>query len=230
MRRKADPRSWRPSQRAAVAVPATVRVIVIERDRLSRIGLQRLLDGTERVAVIGAVGSVDEAESLPATIIPQVALIATSHDRDSVEDIGRLLSRFPNAKIVVLGDEEDAAVVTSAIRAGADGYLPRTISGDGLVRALVAINEGEVALPRGLLRHVVDAFRMSPPSLAAEGVIDHLSPREREVLMDVALGRTNGEIAARLGVKESTVKTHVSNILRKTGARSRFVLHASSVG
>lgn len=84
-----------------------------------------------------------------------------------------------------------------------------------------------MALPRGLTRLLAEAIRISATLLLDKGGIGRLSQRERDVLVELSYGRTNAEIARRLGMSESTVKTHVSSILRKTGSRSRFSLQAA---
>jgi DNA-binding NarL/FixJ family response regulator len=150
-------------------------------------------------------------------------------DMDATAGIGRLLTRFPEAHVVMLGPENDPGLVVGAFRAGADGYLTRSIPVAGLVRAIRGLECGEVPLPRNLTYLLVEAVRFSAPvSTSSDGVFSRLSPREREVLTLISRGFSNLQIAARLHVSESTVKTHVSSILRKTGSRSRHLLQASS--
>jgi DNA-binding NarL/FixJ family response regulator len=199
--------------------------VIVERDRLARLGLQRVLSTSAALQVSGCVGTIREAQELPASTPVEVVLAgADVLDMDGVEGIDRLLTRFTRARVVLLGAAESSSVMTAALRRGADGYLPREISAAGLVRALQGVAHGEAAVPRALVQVVVNALRLGTATGAAEDLLLRLSPREQDVLTEMVRGRTNAEIAQRLGLKESTVKTHVSKILTKTGARSRFAL------
>ena len=204
-----------------------VHVLIVERDNFSRIGLDQILANARGIAVSAAIESVTEAEQVAASIPVDVVLLGSDVvDMDGLDGIRRLLVRFPRAHIIVLGSEDDPVAVTMTIRGGADGYLPRSTSRDGLVRSLQAAKRGEVAIPRSLMPHIVNALRTRSCSHSGDDVYERLSLREREVLNEMTRGRSNAEIAHRLNLKESTVKTHVSNILRKTGTRSRFELNA----
>jgi DNA-binding NarL/FixJ family response regulator len=221
----------RQGEEALVAVQSsgigTVHVLVIERDNFSRVGLEQILGNSLGVSVTAAVESVTGAEQVAASIPVDVVLLGSDVvDMDGLDGIRRLLARFPRAHIIVLGSEEDPVAVTMTIRGGADGYLPRSTSRDGLVRSLQAAKRGEVAIPRSLMPHIVNALRTRSCSHSGDDVYERLSQREREVLNEMTRGRSNAEIAQRLSLKESTVKTHVSSILRKTGSRSRFEFNA----
>lgn len=204
------------------------RIVLIERELLLRVGLERMLASTPGMQVTGAAGTIAEAEQLPASTQADVVLCGTDiTDLHGTQGVGRLLARFLSAQIVMLGPDTEPGLVIACFRAGADGYLTRNISPEGLVRALRGIEQYEVPLPRSLTYLLVEALRFTTPVPSMdEGALSRLSPREREVVLEISRGRSNAEIAQRLGVSESTVKTHVSNILRKTGSRSRFVLQA----
>lgn len=205
----------------------TLNLVVVERDRLARLALEQLLNATYPFRVVGTAGCVANAQALPAATAPAIVLAATDALEGEVSGgVGQLLTRFPTAKLVLLGADSDRDAVVTAFRAGASGFLTRNMTPDGLIRALQGIQRGEMSLPRGLTHLLVTAIRSRPVNSINEGSIDVLSPREREVLAEMSNGRSNAEIAARLHVGESTVKTHVSNILRKTGYRSRFALRA----
>jgi two-component system nitrate/nitrite response regulator NarL len=177
------------------------------------------------MTVSGCADSIAAAERLSALAQVDVVLAGSDlPDMDGTAGIRRLLTRFPTANVVILGPESDPGFVVGAFRAGADGYLTRSTPLAGLVRALRGLARGEVPLPRALTYILVEAIRFSVPVRSGDAGFHHLSRREREVLAEVARGRSNAEIAVRLGVSETTVKTHVSNILRKTGSRSRFLL------
>jgi DNA-binding NarL/FixJ family response regulator len=204
-----------------------LNVVIVERETLLRTGLERLLSTTPGMTVSGTADSVAAAERLPAALPADVVLAASSlPDMEGSAGVGRLLRRFAGAHIVMLGPDDDPGLVVGAFRAGADGYLTRSTPLEGLVRALRGLARGEVPLPRHLTYLLVEAVRFSAPLPAGDGAVNQLSPRERQVLTEIARGRSNAQIAARLGISETTVKTHVSNILRKTGSRSRILLQS----
>jgi len=212
---------------AETAGNATVHVLIVERDHFSRFGLKQILSVGYETVVSAVVGTVIEAEQIASRSPVDVVLVGSDViDMDGTEGIRRLLIRYPRAHVVVLGPEDDPAAVTTAIRGGADGYLPRSTPQAGLIRALHAVKRGEVAMPRSLMPLLFNALRVPARSHIPDEVYEHLSPREHEVFKELTRGRSNGEIAQRLNLKESTVKTHVSNILRKTGFRSRFAFHS----
>lgn len=201
--------------------------VIVEREPLLRTGLERMLNVEAGIEVTGCVATVTAAEQLPpATPADLVLAGADVVDMEVTVGIGRLLTRFPEAHVVMLGPENDPGLVVGAFRAGADGYLTRSIPVAGLVRAIRGLEHSEVPLPRNLTALLVEAVRYSAP-VSSDGVFSQLSPREREVLTLISRGCSNLQIAARLHLSESTVKTHVSSILRKTGSRSRHLLQAA---
>jgi len=206
----------------------SLRIIIVEHSRFLRRGLERLLSETQGIVVTGSAESIYEAECLPSRMVADVVLAgADVLDMHGTAGIPRLMARFPYAQVVLLGPGSDPGLVVGAVRAGADGYLTREITPDGLIRALQGIERGEAPLPRSLTYLLVEAIRYTTPHALDANVLGRLSPREREVLREIARGHSNTEIAQNLSVSESTVKTHVSNILRKTGSRSRFLLQAA---
>lgn len=203
-----------------------LHIAIVERELLVCTSLQRLLSATPGMKVTGTAGSVKAAEQLPATTPADIVLAgADLPDMDGTEGIRRLLTRFLSARVVMLAADAEPRFLIAALRAGADGCLLRDIMPEGLIRALCAVHQGEVAMPRNLVRLPVEALRCGTRLLLDKDGIERLSPREREVLTELSYGRSNAEIGLRLGMSENTVKTHVSNILRKTGSRSRFELH-----
>jgi DNA-binding NarL/FixJ family response regulator len=205
-------------------VPAHT-VLIVERDRLARLGLVQVLSEDPDLTVAGAVGRITDAEQLPASLhVDLIVVSAEVPDIDGVAGIPQLLTRFRRARVVLLCDEASPALVLDALRAGADGCLPRALSADALRRALHGVCQGEAALPRTWTAFLVAALRTSAATTSVTDWLTRLSAREQDVLTEIAYGRSNAEIAQQLGLKESTVKTHVSKILRKTGARSRFAL------
>ena len=219
----------------APGAAAALCIVLVERHAVLRAGLDWLLAATAGLTVSGIADSLAAAERLPAQTAADVVLVGTDlHDLAGTAGIARLRSRFARAHIVLIGPVSEAGWLVEAIRAGADGYVSRDTSPAGLVRALQGISQGEAALPRTAVAELIAAVRCSIPPTGAAHAGDSsgacLSRREREVLQAMAVGHSNAAIARRLGLRESTVKTHVSNVLRKTGARSRFVLQPASVG
>lgn len=217
------------SGRRSGEASSLLRLVLVERELLSRAGLERLIASAPDISVTAAVGSVADAVHLPADTAAEIILVgADVADLDNAEGIQTLVARFPSARVVMLGPEAESSAVIAAFRAGASGYLTRNITLDGLARALRGVESGEIPLPRTMVHLLVDALRFGSSGAMTEEMLQLLSPRERDVLAEIACGRSNAEIALRLNVSESTVKTHVSNILRKTGSRSRFALQSSS--
>jgi DNA-binding NarL/FixJ family response regulator len=163
---------------------------------------------------------------------PDVALIADALPPDGgVNTVERITAVAPDVRVVVWTDQATGANALAAVRAGARGVLARQIGRDALTRSIIRVAAGEVALPRGLERALVDQLQgleRHPPGL---NMLTRLSPRERQVLALVADGHGNHDIAATLGISHATVKRHVHNILRKLDAPSRAAaarLHGSA--
>lgn len=206
----------------------SVSLIVLECTPILHRALGPLLAEVPGIIVTAMVASVSAAERLPSSMDASVILAdVDSIDMNGTQGVGRLATRFPWAQIVMLGPDAEPGLIIALLRAGADGYVTRSTPPEALVRAIRAAGRGEAAVPRGLTHLLVEAIRFTGPMSDSPGLLGRLSPREREVFLEIAHGYSNMEIATRFGVSESTVKTHVSSILRKTGSRSRFVLQTA---
>src|SRR5262245_36082386 len=176
LRHATTPAAHRPAP--PPSPPPPIHVVLVERDRMARLGLQRVLSTSAVLQVSGGVGTIREAEELPASLPVEVVLAgADVPDMDGVKGIDRLLTRFRRARVVLLGTVESSKVILAALRHGADGYLPRDISAEALVRSLRAVTHGEVAVPRALVQVVVNALRLGTLASATEGLLERLSPR-----------------------------------------------------
>src|SRR5262249_60775113 len=148
-------------------------VLIVERDRLARLGLVQVLSADPHLAVVEAVGRIADAEQLPAALPVDLVLVSAAvPDIDGVAGIPRLLARVRQARVVLLCDDASPALLLDALRAGADGCLPRDITPDGLRRALRAVCRGEAALPRTWVSIVVLALRVG---VDATGMMDRLT-------------------------------------------------------
>jgi DNA-binding NarL/FixJ family response regulator len=197
-----------------------MRVLVADALTIFCSGVQTLLARESDFEVVKAA-DLDELLSHIAADCPDIALI----DLDlpplgGVEAVASLTERC-TCHTIVWSFHPDPETVLDAIRAGADGYLEKTISPAGLVRSLRGLQRGEAPLSRDLATAMIDALHRLEQRRRVHARAAVLSPREREVLSFVAEGARNKQIAEALFISEFTVKRHVQNILSKLGVQSR---------
>ncbi|KQZ02654.1 hypothetical protein ASD21_22110 [Caulobacter sp. Root1455] len=132
-----------------------------------------------------------------------------------------LVEAFPDARIVVISGSESRDDIVGCLAAGVDGYIPKSLSVVEIVAAIESILSGQMFVPRNILRR--GAVVVDPPSRARREIVgmEHLTPRQREVLGELLLAKTSKEIARALNVVEGTVKIHLAAIYRALGVRSR---------
>jgi DNA-binding NarL/FixJ family response regulator len=203
-----------------------VRVAVIDDHHLFRAGVRAELD--EHVDVVGEAGAVDEAVSLIRDANPDVVLLDVHMPAGGgVEVIRRAAAENLDARFLALSVSDAAEDVIAVIRAGARGYVTKTIAGPELADAVRRVNDGDAVFSPRLAGFVLDAFAGAPEPPAQAGAdaeLDQLTPREREVLQHLARGYMYKEIAQRLGISVKTVEAHVSAVLRKLQLSSRHEL------
>ncbi|MFI0982833.1 response regulator [Streptomyces sp. NPDC021093] len=182
--------------------------------------LMGLLPGIE---VVGSAGDGEEAVALVAAHAPDVVLMDLRMPRcDGVEATRRIRDRHPSTQVVVLTTYADDDWLFPALQAGARGYLTKDAGGEEIVRAVQDVMSGQAGLSPGVQRRLLD--RVTAPEPQAPGpeeFPDGLTPREAEVLVLIAEGLPNGEIARALRISPATVKTHINNLFAKTGVRDR---------
>jgi len=178
----------------------------------------------DAVDVVGEAGSVAEAVPLIKELDPDVVLLDV-HLPDGSGDavIARVAPERPGVRFLALSVSDAAEDVIAVIRAGARGYVTKTITGEELVDAIRRVGDGDAVFSPRLAGFVLDAFRAGDP-LGGDAELDELTPREREVLQLIARGYMYKEIAARLHLPVKTVESHVSNVLRKLQLSSRHEL------
>lgn len=199
-----------------------LRILLVDDHILFRKGLARLLDAQPDFEVVGEAGDGLEAVEQARSLRPDVVLMDLKMPAcDGLEATRRIKRELPLVRVVVLTVSEDEQDFLAAIRCGADGYLVKDLRPEGLFQELRGLSEGEAPLSRAmagkLLRQLARRSGLSVPP-PAPGI---LSPREREVLVLLAEGLSNGEIAAELGVATNTVRNHVRSILEKLKLRNR---------
>lgn len=193
-----------------------VRVVVVDDHTMVRRGLAAFLKVHDDLQLVGEAENGEEAIQLCANLLPDVVLMdIVMPIMDGVTATRILRLKYPNMKVIVLTSFIDTKLVKDALSAGAIGYLIKNVLGDEMARAIRAAHSGHVSLAQEAAQVLVDAVNPAP----IPGI--DLTEREREVLNLMIEGLNNTQIAARLGVSPSTIKSHVSNILSKLGVTSR---------
>jgi DNA-binding NarL/FixJ family response regulator len=199
------------------------RVLIADDDGLMRAGLIELLTGEPELEVVGEAATGREAVERARRLAPDVVLMdVRMPDLDGIQATRELARAAPSARVLILTTFEQDDYVFGALRAGASGFLLKRSKPEELIAAVHAIAGGDSLLSPSVTRLVIERMAQQPtPELAAEGKLDELTPREREVLELIARGLSNREIATELFVEESTVRTHVKRIQMKLQLRDR---------
>jgi DNA-binding NarL/FixJ family response regulator len=199
----------------------TVRVVLAEDQALVRAGLVTILGTDPEIDVVGEAADGDEALQLVAAHRPDVALLDVRMPRcDGIQATRRIAAEQPETKVLVLTTFGQDEVVFEALQAGAAGFLLKDTRPEDLLAAVHAVAAGESRLDPAVTAAVVSHVRRHGVRSASHAV-DRLTAREREVLVLIARGLSNAEVAAELVVTTGTVKTHVASLLAKLGARDR---------
>jgi DNA-binding NarL/FixJ family response regulator len=198
------------------------RVLIVDDHALFRAGVRAELEG--RVEIVGDAATVDEAASAIASLRPEVVLLDVHMpDGGGVEVLRRAAALDAPPRFLALSVSDAAEDVIAVIRAGARGYVTKSISGAELADAIARVADGDAVFSPRLAGFVLDAFAGEPPA-PPDPDLDQLTPREREVLRHIARGYLYKEIALRLGISVKTVEAHVSAVLRKLQLSSRHQL------
>jgi DNA-binding NarL/FixJ family response regulator len=199
-----------------------IRVVLVDDHELFRAGVRGELAGL--VDIVGEAGSVAEAAPLIRELDPDVVLLDVHlPDGGGEAVIATVAPERPAVKFLALSVSDAAEDVIAVIRAGARGYVTKTISRDELFDAVRRVSDGDAVFSPRLAGFVLDAFRTGEP-LGADEELETLTPREREVLQLIARGYLYKEIAARLHLSVKTVEAHVSSVLRKLQLSTRHEL------
>jgi DNA-binding NarL/FixJ family response regulator len=203
------------------------RVLIVDDHQLFRAGVRAELEGLIEIA--GDAATVEDALREIGALGPDVVLLDVHMpDGGGVEVIRRAIAEGDPPRFLALSVSDAAEDVIAVIRAGARGYVTKSISGPELADAVRRVHDGDAVFSPKLAGFVLDAFAGGPPApapgVAGDDALDHLTPREREVLRHLARGYLYKEIALRLGISAKTVEAHVSAVLRKLQLSNRHEL------
>ena len=200
-------------------------VVIVDDHHLFRAGVRAELDGL--VEVLGDAANVEDAVRCIVELEPDVVLLDVQMPGGGgVQVIRDVAKARPAQRFLALSVSDAAEDVIAIIRAGARGYVTKTISGSELADAVRRVHSGDAVFSPRLAGFVLDAFAGTPPAPppGADPELEQLTPREREVLQHLARGYMYKEIAARLHLSVKTVESHVSSVLRKLQLSSRHEL------
>jgi DNA-binding NarL/FixJ family response regulator len=198
-------------------------VLIVDDDDLMRAGLRAVLSSDPAIEVVGEAADGRSAVVRARQASPDLALMdVRMPDLDGIAATREMLAVSPRVKVVILTTFEQDDYIFGALNAGASGFLLKRTAPEELLAAIHTVAAGDSLLSPSVTRTVIDRMAHQPsPDIASSDLLDELTPREREVLEQMARGLTNSEIAATLVIEESTVKTHVKRILMKLRLRDR---------
>ncbi|MBA3821563.1 MAG: response regulator transcription factor [Deltaproteobacteria bacterium] len=203
----------------------SIRLLIVDDQELVRIGFGLFLETQDGLEVVGEAPDGQQALARARELRPDVILMDIRMPiMDGIEATARLrdLKLDPPPRVLVLTTFDLDEYVYGALRAGAAGFLLKDAPRERLVEAIHVIHAGEALLSPSITRRLIEDYaRRTDPIQPPDALLRELTPREREVLILVARGLSNNEIAQRLIVTEATVKSHVGNVLMKLGLRDR---------
>jgi DNA-binding NarL/FixJ family response regulator len=198
-------------------------VFLVDDHQMFRSGVRAELG--DAVEVVGEAADVESAVQGIRGTDPEVVLLDVHLPGGGGKAVLETLKpERPDLVFLALSVSDAAEDVIAVIRAGARGYVTKTISSDELAAAIIRVRDGDAVFSPRLAGFVLDAFSGDPPTTVSDPQLDQLSPREREVMRLIARGYTYKEIARRLSLSVKTVETHVSAVLRKLQLSSRHEL------
>jgi len=216
----------------------TIEVLIVDDDTLVRAGLRMMIETQDDLHVVGEADNGEDAVALARELSPDIVLMdIRMPGTDGLEATGRITSASDDIRVVILTTFELDDYVYEAVRAGASGFLLKRTRPEELLAGIRTVASGDALLSPSVTRRLMQEFARAtthggvPTDVTGSG-LDRLTDREREVLILIGQGLANREIAQRLYLGESTVKTHVKRILMKIGVRDRVhaVVYAYETG
>ncbi|KOX02849.1 LuxR family transcriptional regulator [Micromonospora sp. NRRL B-16802] len=210
------------TDRAASGRP--VRVLLADDQPLLRTGFRMVLGAEHDLDVVAEAGDGVEAVELSRRLLPDVVLMDVRMPRmDGIAATRAIVDTRLPVRVLVLTTFDLDEYVVGAVRAGASGFLSKDVPAEELIAAIRTVAGGDAVVAPRILRRLLERFAdlLPDPTATPSSALSALTEREREVLVQVARGLSNAEIAAALSVSETTIKTHVGHVLTKLGLRDR---------
>ncbi|MFC4147729.1 response regulator [Micromonospora mangrovi] len=201
-----------------------VRILLADDQPLLRTGFRMVLGIEEDLDIVAEAGDGAEAVELSRRLLPDVVLMDIRMPRmDGVAATRAIVDARLPVRVLILTTFDLDEYVVGALRAGASGFLAKDVPAEDLVTAIRTVAAGEAVVAPRILKRLLDRFAdvLPDPSAGPPKALGTLTEREREVLVQVARGLSNAEIARALSVSETTIKTHVGHVLTKLGLRDR---------
>jgi DNA-binding NarL/FixJ family response regulator len=203
---------------------APLTLVIADDQLLLRAGFRKLLDGEDGMEVVGDAADGQEAVQLVERLRPSVVLMDIRMPiLDGIEATRRISQRFPGTAVLVLTTYDLDEYVFAALDAGASGFLLKDCPPDELTSAIRVVARGDALIAPSITRRLIAEFA-ARADRGRPRELPPISDREREVLVGVARGLSNSELAAELFIGEATIKSHVSSLLNKLGCRDRVQL------
>jgi len=215
-----------------------IRVLLVDDQELVRYGFRLMLDSTPGMIVVGEAGDGAQAIGAAERLHPDVVLMdVRMPGMSGIEATKRIVSAHPDTRVLVLTTYDVDEYAFGALGAGAAGFLLKDTRPDDLVAAIRAVHSGDAVVSPRITAKLIEVAAphlgiRQGPATDADQALSELTAREREIFVLIGRGETNGEIATRLFVSESTVKSHVGRVLFKLDLRNRVeaVIRAYELG
>jgi DNA-binding NarL/FixJ family response regulator len=200
----------------------TIRVALVDDQELVRTGLAMVVEAADDMTVVAQAGDGAQALAVLSRVAVDVVLMDIRMPRmDGIEATRRLVTGPGTPKVIALTTFDLDEYAYAALRAGASGFLLKDATAEAVLAAIRTVHAGDAVIAPSTTRRMLDHLMSARPPIPDEDALSRLTDREREVLLEIAQGYPNLEIAARLHLSEATVKTHVGHILAKLDMRDR---------
>ena len=198
-------------------------VVLADDEAMVRAGFRMILESEPDIEVVGEARSGEQASETVRRLRPDLVLMDIQMPGGDGLEATRRITASPDlaSRVVILTTFERDAYVFDALRAGASGFLLKNSSPEDLIHAVRVVAAGDALLAPSVTRRIIEQFARRPVKPELGSQLESLTQREREVLIMLAGGKSNAELAAELFVSEGTIKTHVSSLLAKLGLRDR---------